>query len=83
MGLDAQRTVTEAFIASMPGATLLCPIYTETQTGVDNDRPVLTQAIARCHQTGATVLQRQLDHACGTDATLPPGLTLKPCEAHK
>jgi uncharacterized protein YjbI with pentapeptide repeats len=24
--------------------------------------------------------QPQLDRACGTDATLPPGLTLKPCQ---
>jgi hypothetical protein len=29
--------------------------------------------------TGATVSQKQLDQACGTDATLDPGLTLKPC----
>ena len=29
--------------------------------------------------TGATVSQEQLDKACGTDAMLDPGLTLKPC----
>jgi uncharacterized protein YjbI with pentapeptide repeats len=30
--------------------------------------------------SGATVSQTQLDKACGTDAKLPPGLTLKPCQ---
>jgi hypothetical protein len=30
--------------------------------------------------SGATIsTQFQLDHACGTEAKLPPGLTLKPC----
>jgi uncharacterized protein YjbI with pentapeptide repeats len=29
--------------------------------------------------SGATVLQSQLDEACGTDVKLDPGLTIKPC----
>jgi uncharacterized protein YjbI with pentapeptide repeats len=29
--------------------------------------------------TGARIDQKQLDEACGSDAALPPGLTLKPC----
>jgi uncharacterized protein YjbI with pentapeptide repeats len=29
--------------------------------------------------TGAQIRQKQLDEACGSDAVLPPGLTLKPC----
>jgi uncharacterized protein YjbI with pentapeptide repeats len=29
--------------------------------------------------TGATISQAQLDEACGAEAKLPPGLTLKPC----
>jgi hypothetical protein len=35
----------------------------------------LTQAIL----TGAQIDQKQLDEACGSDAVLPMGLTLKPC----
>jgi hypothetical protein len=31
---------------------------------------------------GAMVTQAQLDQACGTNATLDPGLTIKPCESH-
>jgi len=28
---------------------------------------------------GLTLAQEQLDQACGTEAKVPPGLTLKPC----
>ena len=31
------------------------------------------------HLNGADITQGQLDAACGADATLPAGLTLKPC----
>jgi hypothetical protein len=31
---------------------------------------------------GANIDQKQLDEACGSDAKLPPGLTLKPCPPH-
>ena len=33
--------------------------------------------------SSATVSQTQLDEACGSDAKLPPGLTLKPCAPPK
>jgi DNA invertase Pin-like site-specific DNA recombinase len=61
LGLEAQRAMIDAFIAATPDATLLCPIYAETETGADNSRPVLAQAIARCHQTGAVLLAAKLD----------------------
>jgi uncharacterized protein YjbI with pentapeptide repeats len=32
--------------------------------------------------SGVTLSKTQLDKACGTDAKLPPGLTLKPCAPH-
>jgi uncharacterized protein YjbI with pentapeptide repeats len=39
--------------------------------------------LSRANLTDATLsmvdAQKQLDQACGTDAKLPPGLTLKPC----
>jgi DNA invertase Pin-like site-specific DNA recombinase len=51
----------DQFIANEPGATLLCPVYVETQSGGDNDRPVMAQAIAHCHKTGAVLLAAKLD----------------------
>jgi hypothetical protein len=35
--------------------------------------------LSRVDLSGATVLQSQLDEACGTDVKLDPGLTIKPC----
>jgi DNA invertase Pin-like site-specific DNA recombinase len=61
LGLDAQRAMIAAFIANTAGAALLCPVYTETQSGGDNSRPVLAEAIARCGKTGATLLAAKLD----------------------
>jgi len=61
LGLEAQEALISSFIASTPGAKLLCPILTEVETGKNDDRPILAQAIARCHQTGATLLISKLD----------------------
>jgi uncharacterized protein YjbI with pentapeptide repeats len=35
--------------------------------------------LTNANLTGARIDQRQLDEACGSNAVLPPGLTLKPC----
>jgi Pentapeptide repeats (8 copies) len=35
--------------------------------------------LAGANLTGALIVQSQLDEACGSDAKLPPGLTLEPC----
>lgn len=61
LGLEAQTALIDSFIASTPGAMMLCPIYQEIESGRNDDRPVLAQAIARCHQTGATLLIAKLD----------------------
>ena len=61
LGLEAQEALIASFIASTAGAKLLCPVFTEIETGKNDDRPVLAQAISRCHQTGATLLISKLD----------------------
>jgi DNA invertase Pin-like site-specific DNA recombinase len=61
LGLEAQTALIDAFIATTPGAMMLCPVYQEVESGRNDDRPVLAQAIARCHQTGATLLIAKLD----------------------
>jgi hypothetical protein len=35
--------------------------------------------LSNANLTSVTVSQRELDQACGTNVTLPPGLTIKPC----
>lgn len=61
LGLEAQEALIDSFIAATPGAQLLCPVFTEIETGKNDNRPVMAQAIARCHQTGATLLIAKLD----------------------
>ena len=41
---------------------------------------LFTARFDRADLSDANVDQQQLDLACGTDAKLPPGLTLKPCQ---
>lgn len=50
-------------------------------TDADLSGAILTNAILTgAILSGATVSQVQLDKACGTDAKLDPGLTIKPCQ---
>jgi DNA invertase Pin-like site-specific DNA recombinase len=68
LGLEAQKAMIDQFIASTPGARLLCPVYTEVESGKHDDRPVLTQAIERCKQTGAELLAAKLDRISRSSA---------------
>ena len=61
LGLEAQEAAIAAFIAASPDARLLAPLFTEIESGRNDARPVLAQAIARCRQTGATLLIAKLD----------------------
>jgi hypothetical protein len=56
--------------ADLPGANL---------SGADLSGADLTGANLR----GAIITQPQLGHACGTDVTLDPGLTIKPCPSRQ
>lgn len=57
LGLIAQRTAVEAYIASAP----LTAEFTEVESGRKNDRPQLAQALKTCKQTGATLVIAKLD----------------------
>ena len=49
-------------------------------TGTDLTGADLTYAnLTGAKLTGTQIDQKQLDKACGSDAVLPTGLTLKPC----
>lgn len=61
LGLEAQEAAIAAFIAASPGSRLLAPVFTEVESGRNDSRPVLAQAIARCRQTGAVLLIAKLD----------------------
>ena len=62
-----------AFVAGR-GGEIIAPEYKEVETGKDNKRPVLTEAIERCRITGATLLVAKLDRLSRNAAFL---MTLK------
>lgn len=59
LGLEAQREAINAFLR--PTDTLVLPIFTEVESGRNNDRPELAKALAKCRTTGATLLVAKLD----------------------
>ena len=60
LGLEAQRTAVDAFLASNK-AEEIPPSFTEIESGQRNDRPELRKAINRCKERGATLLIVKLD----------------------
>ncbi len=59
LGLEAQEAAIRAFLR--PGDRLLAPLYVEVESGKRSDRPKLTDALAHCRRTGATLLIAKLD----------------------
>ena len=59
LGLAAQQAAIDAFLR--PGDRLLSPPFVEVESGRKVERPQLAAAIARCRQTGATLLVAKLD----------------------
>jgi DNA invertase Pin-like site-specific DNA recombinase len=57
LGLEAQRAAVAGY---MNGAALLAE-FVEVESGTKNDRPKLTEALAKCRLTGATLLIAKLD----------------------
>ena len=60
LGLEAQKTAVKVFLASR-GAIEIPPAFTETESGNNGNRPELKKAIAKCKQTGSTLLIAKLD----------------------
>ena len=59
LGLEAQQAAIGAFLR--PTDRLLSPPFVEVESGRKAERPQLAAAIARCRQTGATLLVAKLD----------------------
>lgn len=59
LGLEAQEAAIRSFL--QPTDRLLAPLYVEIESGRKSDRPKLTEALARCRTTGATLLIAKLD----------------------
>lgn len=59
LGLEAQQATVRDY-ASRTGATLLGE-FTEVESGKDNNRPKLTEALERARLTGATLVIAKLD----------------------
>lgn len=60
LGLEAQKTAVSNFIKSR-GATEVPPPFIEVESGKNNNRPKLKQAIKHCKQNGTTLLIAKLD----------------------
>lgn len=59
LGLEAQERDLNIFLAQHGGE--LVESFTEVQSGSDDDRPALKQALALCRDTGAALLVAKLD----------------------
>jgi DNA invertase Pin-like site-specific DNA recombinase len=59
LGLDAQRTAVQAYLAQ--GAWTLQAEFTEVESGRRADRPVLARALAACRGQGAILVIAKLD----------------------
>jgi DNA invertase Pin-like site-specific DNA recombinase len=59
LGLEAQHTVINAYLR--PGDRLIHPPFIEVESGRNNARPMLAEALAKCRKTGATLLVAKLD----------------------
>lgn len=57
--MEGQETAIRAYL--QPGDRLLVPIFVEVESGKDNDRPKLRDALALCRKTGGTLLIAKLD----------------------
>ena len=59
LGLDAQRTMIQNYIASNGGEVV--SEFQEKESGKNDNRPQLAAALAECKRTGATLLIAKLD----------------------
>ena len=60
LGLAAQRKSIVDYISASKGE-LVDEIYSEIESGKNNERPILMAAIKRCDELGATLLIARLD----------------------
>lgn len=60
LGLEAQRSTVEAYINNMQDANLIAE-YSEKESGKDNNRVQLNEAIAQCKKDNSTLIIAKLD----------------------
>lgn len=72
LGLEAQQIAVKKHLQSVDGTELAS--FTEIETGKDNKRPKLQEALLRCRQTRATLLVAKFDRLSRNAAFL---LTLR------
>jgi DNA invertase Pin-like site-specific DNA recombinase len=59
LGLEAQQFAVEQYLANQGGNVVAT--FKETESGKNNDRPRLADALKRCRQTRASLLVAKLD----------------------
>lgn len=60
LGIDAQRSTVMSYLNNVQDANLIAE-YSEKESGKDNNRVQLTEAIAQCKQHNATLVIAKLD----------------------
>jgi DNA invertase Pin-like site-specific DNA recombinase len=60
LGIEAQREAVSRFVRER-GGKIIAPEFVEVESGKQNDRPKLAEAIKRCRLTGATLVVAKLD----------------------
>src|SRR5262245_66487906 len=61
LGLEAQRSAVNAFVASMGAEAGIVKEFVEVESGKRTDRPVLAEAIRECKANGHVLLVAKLD----------------------
>jgi len=60
LGLDAQAEAVRRYLATQPEAVVLADMV-ETETGKNDERPILQKAVELCRKEGATLLCSKID----------------------
>ena len=60
LGLDAQAEAVHRYLATQPDAVVLADMV-EAETGKNDDRPILAQAVELCRKESATLLVSKID----------------------
>lgn len=60
LGLEAQAEAVRRYLATQPDAVVLADMV-ETETGKNDERPVLQRAVELCRKEGATLLCSKID----------------------
>ena len=63
LGLEAQAESVRRYLSTQPGSVVLADMV-EAESGKNDDRPILRQAVELCRKESATLLVSKIDRLC-------------------